>query len=134
MIETMGGYCGYLATLAGIAAGADASYISEEPFNIDDLRNDVTHLAAKMKTHVQRGLVIRNENAHPSYSLDFIRRLYAEEGKDVFSCREAILGHVQQGGRPTPFDRNLGTKLATRAVEYLDDMITKGMHSTPWSD
>ncbi|XP_055345666.1 ATP-dependent 6-phosphofructokinase-like [Paramacrobiotus metropolitanus] len=126
VIETMGGYCGYLATLAGLAAGADAAYISEESFNIDDLRSDVIHLAAKMQTHVQRGLVVRNENAHPNYSLDFIRRLYAEEGKDVFSCREAILGHVQQGGRPTPFDRNLGTKLSTRAVEYLDEMIMKG--------
>ncbi|OQV21160.1 ATP-dependent 6-phosphofructokinase [Hypsibius exemplaris] len=126
VIETMGGYCGYLATLAGMAAGADAAYIFEEPVDIDGLRNDVLHLTAKMSTNVQRGLIIRNENAHSNYSLDFIRRLYAEEGKDVFSCREAILGHVQQGGRPTPFDRNLGTKLAARAIEFMDDMLSKG--------
>ena len=31
IIETMGGYCGYLATMAGLAAGADAAYIFEEP-------------------------------------------------------------------------------------------------------
>ena len=37
IIETMGGYCGYLATLAGLAGGADAAYIFEEKFNIKDL-------------------------------------------------------------------------------------------------
>jgi 6-phosphofructokinase len=34
----MGGYCGYLATLAGLAGGADAAYIFEEAFTIQDLQ------------------------------------------------------------------------------------------------
>lgn len=34
----MGGYCGYLATSTGIAVGADAAYIFEDPFNIHDLK------------------------------------------------------------------------------------------------
>ncbi|NXV83942.1 PFKAM protein, partial [Atlantisia rogersi] len=38
IIETMGGFCGYLATMAGLAAGADAAYIYEEHFNIHDLQ------------------------------------------------------------------------------------------------
>lgn len=37
IVETMGGYCGYLATMAGLAAGADAAYIFEEKFTIRDL-------------------------------------------------------------------------------------------------
>lgn len=37
IIETMGGFCGYLATMAGLAAGADAAYIYEDPFGIHDL-------------------------------------------------------------------------------------------------
>lgn len=37
IVETMGGYCGYLATMAGLAAGADAAYIYEEKFGIKDL-------------------------------------------------------------------------------------------------
>lgn len=37
IVETMGGHCGYLATMAGLASGADAAYIYEEPFNIHDL-------------------------------------------------------------------------------------------------
>lgn len=38
IIETMGGYCGYLASVGGLAAGADAAYIYEEPFDIRDLQ------------------------------------------------------------------------------------------------
>lgn len=34
----MGGYCGYLATVTGIAVGADAAYIFEDPFNIQELK------------------------------------------------------------------------------------------------
>ena len=33
-METMGGYSGYLATMAGMAGGADAAYINEEKFGI----------------------------------------------------------------------------------------------------
>lgn len=41
IVETMGGYCGYLATMAGLAAGADAAYIFEEKFSIRDLEVSV---------------------------------------------------------------------------------------------
>lgn len=34
VIETMDGYCGYLATVAGLAGGSDAAYIYEEKFSI----------------------------------------------------------------------------------------------------
>lgn len=36
-----------------------------------------------------------------------------------------MLGHAQQGGNPTPFDRNLGTKLAARALEFIVSQILK---------
>ena len=41
IIETMGGYCGYLATMAGLAGGSDAAYIHEESFGIKDLMDDL---------------------------------------------------------------------------------------------
>ncbi|XP_077558699.1 ATP-dependent 6-phosphofructokinase isoform X4 [Haemaphysalis longicornis] len=119
VVETMGGYCGYLATLAGLAGGADAAYIYEEPFGIKELMGDVQHMQVKMSEGVQRGLILRNEKANENYTTDFIYRLYAEEGKDVFTARQNVLGHMQQGGTPSPFDRNFGTKTATRAFEWL---------------
>ncbi|KAI6062358.1 ATP-dependent 6-phosphofructokinase, muscle type [Aix galericulata] len=100
IIETMGGYCGYLATLAGLAGGADAAYIYEEHFNIRDLQRC-------------------NEN----YTTDFIYNLYSEEGKGIFDCRKNVLGHMQQGGTPTPFDRNFGTKMGAKAVAWITGKI-----------
>lgn len=92
----MGGYCGYLATLAGLASGADQAYIFEEPFTIKDLIDDVDHLRKKMEGHLKRGLLLRNEMANDHYTTDFITKLLKEEGKGVFSARSNVLGHMQQ--------------------------------------
>ncbi|XP_064480198.1 ATP-dependent 6-phosphofructokinase-like isoform X2 [Ornithodoros turicata] len=119
VVETMGGYCGYLATLAGLAAGADAAYIYEEPFSIKDLMGDVQHMQTKMAEGVQRGIILRNEKANENYTTEFIYKLFSEEGKDIFTTRMNILGHMQQGGRPSPFDRNFGTKTAAKATDWL---------------
>ncbi|XP_064410721.1 ATP-dependent 6-phosphofructokinase, platelet type isoform X3 [Latimeria chalumnae] len=119
IIETMGGYCGYLANMGGLASGADAAYIFEEPFDIRELQANVEHLTEKMKTSIQRGLVLRNENCSENYTTDFIYQLYSEEGKGVFDCRKNVLGHMQQGGAPSPFDRNFGTKIAAKAMQWI---------------
>uniref|UniRef100_A0A672IUI1 ATP-dependent 6-phosphofructokinase n=1 Tax=Salarias fasciatus TaxID=181472 RepID=A0A672IUI1_SALFA len=123
IIETMGGYCGYLATVGGLAAGADAAYIYEESFDIRDLQANVEHLTEKMKTSIQRGLVLRNENSNENYTTDFIYQLYTEEGKGVFDCRKNVLGHMQQGGAPSPFDRNFGTKISAKAMQWVSKKL-----------
>ncbi|XP_008436512.1 ATP-dependent 6-phosphofructokinase, platelet type isoform X10 [Poecilia reticulata] len=125
IIETMGGYCGYLATVGGLAAGADAAYIYEEPFDIKDLQANVEHLTEKMKTSIQRGLVLRNENSNVNYTTDFIYQLYTEEGRGVFDCRKNVLGHMQQGGAPSPFDRNFGTKISAKAMKWLSQKLVE---------
>uniref|UniRef100_A0A667YPI8 ATP-dependent 6-phosphofructokinase n=1 Tax=Myripristis murdjan TaxID=586833 RepID=A0A667YPI8_9TELE len=141
VVETMGGFCGYLATCTGIAVGADAAYIYEDPFNIHDLKTNVEHLTEKMKKDIQRGLVLsmdflffsllfslsmyRNEKCHEHYTTDFIHKLYSSEGKGIFDCRVNVLGHLQQGGVPTPFDRNFGTKLGVRAMQWLSEKLTE---------
>ncbi|XP_039522458.1 ATP-dependent 6-phosphofructokinase, platelet type isoform X3 [Pimephales promelas] len=125
IIETMGGYCGYLASVGGLAAGADAAYIYEEPFDIRDLQSNVEHLTEKMKTSIQRGLILRNENSNENYTTDFIYQLYSEEGRGVFDCRKNVLGHMQQGGAPSPFDRNFGTKIAAKAMQWITKKLNE---------
>lgn len=129
IIETMGGYCGYLANMGALAAGADAAYIFEEPFDIRDLQSNVIHLTEKMKGNIQRGLVLRNENCSVNYTTDFIYQLYSEEGKGVFDCRKNVLGHMQQGGAPSPFDRNFGTKISAKAMGWITAKL-KGSQGT----
>ncbi|CAG9581401.1 unnamed protein product [Danaus chrysippus] len=37
-----------------------------------------------------------------------------------------VLGHMQQGGSPTPFDRNMGTKMAAKSLHWLVENIQRG--------
>jgi len=125
IVETMGGYCGYLATLAGLAGGADAAYIFEDQMKMKDLMRDLEIMAHKMDHgQIFRGLILRNEKSSENYDTDFLYRLYSEEGKGRFTARHNILGHMQQGGWPSPFDRNVATKMASKTVNWLVEQLT----------
>ncbi|PAA70679.1 hypothetical protein BOX15_Mlig002121g2, partial [Macrostomum lignano] len=133
VVETMGGYCGYLATLAGLAGGADAAYIKEDKFDLAVLLDDVRHLKQKMHDDcgLQRGLILRNELANENYSTDFVYRVFKEEGKGVFDCRSNVLGHMQQGGTPSPYDRNLATKFGVKAADWFSRVLSGGAAGRP---
>lgn len=82
-----------------------------------------------LPVYVKCFLFFRNENANPNYTTDFIYQLFSEEGKGVFTTRKNVLGHMQQGGVPTPFDRNFGTKMAAKALDHLIAQVEE--HSRP---
>jgi 6-phosphofructokinase 1 len=65
--------------------------------------------------------MIRNEYANDIYSTGFMCALFEEEGRELFDVRPAILGHLQQGGDPSPFDRIQATRLGRVCLEYLID-------------
>ena len=128
VVETMGRYCGYLALMGGLATGAERVYIHEEGITLKDLEEDVDHLITGFNEGKRLGLMIRNERAHPVYTTDFMVRLFEVEGKELFDVRQAILGHLQQGGNPTPFDRIQGTRLAVRSIDSLIENLESGEH------
>ena len=49
--------------------------------------------------------------------------MYTEEGRSHFTVRDNVLGHSQQGGIPSSFDRNMATKLAAKTVTWLCDQL-----------
>ncbi len=126
VVETMGRYCGYLALMGGLATGAERVYIHEEGITLHDLQDDVDHLVTGFSGGKRLGLLVRNESAHPVYTTDFMVRLFEVEGKEAFDVRQAILGHLQQGGNPSPFDRVQGTKLAVHSIDFLLDRLREG--------
>ncbi|HQR46328.1 MAG TPA: 6-phosphofructokinase [Thermoanaerobaculia bacterium] len=127
VVEVMGAWCGYLAAAAGLATGAERVYLHEDPLTMARLEKDVRDLTEGFANGNKRlGLVIRNENAHAVFTTEFLRRLFEAEGKGLFDARQAILGHLQQGGNPTPFDRILGTRLAVRCADFLLEACAKG--------
>ncbi|XP_012160229.1 ATP-dependent 6-phosphofructokinase [Ceratitis capitata] len=129
IIETMGGFCGYLATMAAMAAGADSAYIFEEKFNVRDMQRDCANMVAKMSDVIERGLVLRCEGANKNYTADFMQRLYEEESNGLFSCRTCILGHAQQGGKPTPFDRCIATEMGIACGQFIHEQMVKSLQT-----
>lgn len=119
VVEVMGGDCGYLALMSGLATGAEQTYLPEEGVSLDGLREDVIEMATEFEHGKRLGLVIRNEHADPFYTTAFISAVFENEGGDLFDVRQTILGHVQRGGDPSPFDRIQATRLAARAIELL---------------
>jgi 6-phosphofructokinase 1 len=125
VVEVMGRNCGYLALMSGLATGAERVYLNEEGVTLKDLEKDVDQLVTGFSQGKRLGLIIRNEQANPIYSTGFMCALFEEEGGDLFEVRQAILGHLQQGGDPTPFDRIQATRLARRCIEYLIEKAEK---------
>lgn len=123
VVEVMGNYSGYLALMSALATGAERVYLPEEGVNLRDLRRDVEMLVAGFKQDKRLGVMIRSENANPTYTTQFMSALFEEEGRDLFDVRQAILGHIQQGGNPTPFDRIQATRLAKKCIEFLEEQV-----------
>jgi 6-phosphofructokinase 1 len=123
VVEVMGRYCGYLALMSGLATGAERVYLHEEGVTLSDLQADLTHLVEGFEQGKRLGLMIRNEHANLLYTTSFMCALFEEEGGDLFDVRQSILGHMQQGGDPTPFDRIQAIRLATKCVEFLIEEV-----------
>ncbi|MCS7222437.1 MAG: 6-phosphofructokinase [Anaerolineae bacterium] len=121
VVEVMGRYCGYLALMSALATGAERVYLHEEGISLRDLLDDLELLKSGFRQGKRLGLVIRNEMANPVYTTSFIASLFEEEGGDLFEVRQSILGHLQQGGNPSPFDRILATRLAVKCVDFLEE-------------
>jgi len=125
VVEVMGAYCGYLALMSGLASGAERVYLNEEGVKLADLEVDLKRMIEDFQEGKRLSLLIRNEKANPLYTTGFMAALFEEESHGLFDVRESILGHMQQGGNPSPFDRIQATRLATRCVQFLSDEAEK---------
>src|SRR5512138_479251 len=119
IVKVMGRHCGYLALYGALATGADWVLIPEAPPDVDNWQEVmVDRLKAGRKAGRRDHIVIMAEGAQDRYgnyigSTDVQRVLEAALGEEV---RTTVLGHVQRGGRPSAYDRNLATLLGYEAV------------------
>lgn len=126
LVEVMGRFCGYLALMSGLATGAERVYMHEERQTLEALQADLNLLKKEFGRNERKlALIMRNENAHPLYDSGFITKILEAEGKNKFDARKAILGHLQQGGKPSPFDRILATRLADGCINFLEEKEKK---------
>jgi 6-phosphofructokinase 1 len=121
VVEVMGQYCGYLALMSAIATGAEKVYMHEEGISLADLHEDIEQLRESFAEGKRLGLMIRSEMANDRYTTSFLAAIFEEEGGNLFDVRVAVLGHLQQGGNPYPFDRILASRMLAKVVEYIDE-------------
>ncbi len=126
VVETMGRRCGFLALATGVAAGAERVYLHEDGITITDLKHDVDAMVGAF-THGQNfWLAIRNEDASAFYTTDLLTRMFEAEGQGLYSVRGVVLGHVQQGGTPSPFDRINGVRFAAQVIDWMSEQFASG--------
>lgn len=121
--ETMGRYCGYLAQMSGMSVGAELVYLHETGISLEGILNDAHRMRDAFAAGRNLFLVIRNEEANAEYSADFLARAFEEEGGGLFDVRTNMIGHLQQGGQPSAFDRLLATRLVQYALSVLDEQF-----------
>jgi 6-phosphofructokinase 1 len=137
IVEVMGRDCGYLAMTAGIASGADLVLFPEahRP-DAEVVEAAVRAVMSKRDKNRNHGstLIIKAEGV--SLSTDNLKsmldlRLREELGDKMpdIETRVTVLGHVVRGGRPSAFDRLLGSRLANVAVRALVAGDTRKMAS-----
>ena len=129
VLELMGRDAGFIALHAGVAGGADVILIPEIPFTFESI-------LAQVRQRVQDGylfsIIVVSEGAKPQGGEQvfsrggdeiYVPRLggiglrvgdYIE--KHGYESRVTVLGHLQRGGSPTPFDRWLATRFGAAAV------------------
>jgi len=111
IIEVMGRESGYLALMAAIATGAEEVYIPEKEIDIEATAKKIQEGHKRGKNH---GIIILAEGAGNAYTIG--RQLKNILGYEV---RISILGHIQRGGTPSAFDRQLGSMMGAEAVKAL---------------
>jgi 6-phosphofructokinase 1 len=126
VVEVMGRRCGYLPLMASLAGGAESVHIPELGVDLDRVRQDVEAMRSRFAEGGRLFLVVRSEGADADYTTDVLAKLFEAESKGEFDVRPIVLGHTQQGGVPSPFDRILATRLASRAVDALTRAVEGG--------
>jgi 6-phosphofructokinase 1 len=123
IVEVMGRNCGYLALMAGIAGGAEAIVLPEEPSDPETLADEIRRSYARGKSHA---LIVVAEGAR--YNADACAHYFCEHAARLgFELRITRLGHIQRGGPPCAFDRLVGTRLGVAASNYLHEGRTDGV-------
>ena len=131
VIEVMGRYAGWIALSAGLAGGADIILIPEIPFQWEAVYRKVRERSLRGKRfsivcvaegtkcpaigEIVKSYDVKRTDARQLGGVaDFVAKRITEATE--LETRVTVLGHLQRGGSPTPFDRILATKFGAFAV------------------
>ena len=117
VIEVMGHKAGWIALYSGMAGGGDVILIPEIPYNIHRIGESILERLKRGKPYsivvVAEGIQTDGRKHAAPYIAEEI------EYETGIETRETVLGYIQRGGAPTPFDRNLSTRMGGHAAELI---------------
>jgi 6-phosphofructokinase 1 len=134
IVEVMGRYAGWIALYAGVAGGADVILIPEIPYEPQKI---CAYVLERSRRGKRFSIVAAAEGARPKKGEMVVHRRIAGSPDPIrlggigpklaeeiqactgLECRAVILGHIQRGGTPTPYDRTLATSFGHTALELL---------------
>ena len=134
ILEVMGRCAGWIALYAGLAGGGDVILIPEIPY---DLSQIVRHIKNRRKKGKRFTILVVAEGAKPIGGNVVVQRMVKDGSEPVrlggvsfvigqelekltgIETRNVVMGHLQRGGSPSPFDRILGTQLGSKAVDFI---------------
>ena len=117
VIEVMGHKAGWIALYAGMAGGSDVILLPEIPYSIHHIGTAILYRLKRGKPYsifvVAEGIHTDGRKRAGEYIAQEI------EYETGIETRETVLGYIQRGGSPTPFDRNLATRMGGHATELI---------------
>lgn len=135
LLELMGRNAGFIALHAGIAGGADVILIPEIPFSYPAIYQKVSERVNKganfsiisvaegaKSVDQEQVFAIKGDEVNAA-RLGGIGQMVARYLSEVYQVesRVTVLGHLQRGGSPTPYDRLLATRFGTAAARLAVD-------------
>ena len=112
VVEVMGRNAGYLAMYVGLATGATAVLVPEEPIDFD--RDVIEKIRQARLNGFTQYMIVVAEGAGSAAAI--AAKIKEEIDLDP---RVTVLGHIQRGGTPSARDRVNATKMGYCAVEIL---------------
>ncbi len=137
VVEVMGRHTGWIATVGGLAGGADCILIPERPTSVSQICEvlqkrhargrvfSIVVVAEGFKLSGDGNLVTKDQKLD-EFGHVHLGGIGEVIGKEIekrtgFETRVTVLGHVQRGGSPTAFDRVLGTRYGVKAVDLIEE-------------
>ncbi len=119
VIELMGHHAGWITLYAGMAGGADIILLPELGYDMDVVIGKINKRMEIGKAYsivaVAEGVQSATSERPATY---FAREIQEQTG---YETRETVLGYIQRGGSPSPYDRNLGTMLGGHAAQLIHE-------------
>ncbi|GAB6157452.1 ATP-dependent 6-phosphofructokinase [Desulfotomaculum varum] len=134
VLEVMGRYAGHIALHAGLAGGADVILLPEIPFTYESI---ISKINERLSQNKRFSLVVAAEGAKPVDGEMVVQKVIAQSSDPIrlggigdvvarelekrtgIESRVTVLGHLQRGGSPTPYDRILATRYGVAAMDLV---------------